>query len=105
MVSNTDPWFYVHGLDLACIVFGLTNCAVQKFRKNFFWHDQRSMIFELANGAAMPPIFILMIGSLGTSLLIYLAEHGNAVLIFIAGFSALLALVDASFGPPRPTST
>jgi hypothetical protein len=101
MTGSGDPWLYGHGLDLVCIISGLTNGIVQKFRKNFPWLDQRSMLFEVTNSAAMPPVCLLMAGSLATPLLIYLAEHGNAVLIFNSGLAALLALADASFGPPR----
>jgi hypothetical protein len=110
MAINHDPWFLVHGLDSVCIVFGFINWLVQKFRKRFRWLDQRSMIFEFGNGAAMPPVFLLMVGSLATPLIIYLSEHGNAVLICLSGLAALLALADASYGglqtstEPKPST-
>jgi hypothetical protein len=88
---------------MTCIVFGLTNGVVQKYRKKLPWLDQRSLWHEVANGAAMPPVIVLTVGSLASPLLVYLAEHGNAVIIFLSGLAALWALADASYGVPRAT--
>jgi hypothetical protein len=83
----------------------MANCVFQKFRKGHSWLDSRAHIGELANGGAMPPVIVMMCGSLFSGLLVYLAEHGNAFIIFLAGAAALLALADISFGVPRSPRT
>jgi hypothetical protein len=91
------PWLQHYGLNVACIISGAINWIVQARRKglNLFYPP---LLFEYANGAAVPPILILMAGSVAFSVLTYL-EHGDGFVLFFSGLAAIFALVNASFGP------
>jgi hypothetical protein len=97
--SQIANWFQHYGLNLACIIFGCINWVVQARRKEIpLFH--RILVREWVNGAAVPPILILMAGSLAFSVLAYL-EHSDGLVLFSSGLFAIFALVDTSFGPFR----
>jgi hypothetical protein len=87
----------INGLDLTCIIAAVLNAVIQKIRHRFGWLDLRALYPELLNGAAAPPILLLIGGAFASQWLSLLKDLARPTL-FLAGMAALWALLDMSYG-------
>ena len=80
-------------LDLAAMLCGLANVVFQKFKQNLSWRDGSKLYAAAADGVALPPILVLIAGAFASTLITYL-EHASRVTLFLAGCTALWALIE-----------
>jgi hypothetical protein len=86
-------------LDIACMLTGVANVVFQKFRRTFRLLEGWQLFPALPNGAALPPVFLLIAGAWASELLVELAK-GSRPTLFVAGIAAVWALLRSSQGSP-----
>jgi hypothetical protein len=79
-------------LDIACMVTGMGNVILQKFRRSLHLLDDWELFPALPNGMALPPVFLLICAAWASELLLALAK-GSRPTLFIAGMAAMWALL------------
>ncbi len=85
-------WIDAPLLDVASIFAGILAYFVQKFVRNLHWTDSR-LLFEIANGFAVPPVILLALSALNSHLLDAI-KTGSRLTLALAAAAALFALFD-----------
>jgi hypothetical protein len=85
-------WIDAPLLDVASIFAGLLAYVVQKFAKGLHWTDSR-LLFDIANGFAVPPVILLALSALNSHLLDAI-KTGSRLTLILAAAAALFALFD-----------
>jgi hypothetical protein len=85
-------WIDAPLLDVASIAAGLISYVVQKIARGLHWTDSR-LLFEIANGFAVPPVVVLLLSALNSHLLDTI-KQGSRLTLALAAAAALFALFD-----------